>query len=216
MKDEEYIFRQDVKERASTGRSARSRRTHCGKGGRVKLPSDYMTKKEIKAMSGECKSYKLNEPMNWKEFNAMPDDIKISYVKLLRQKFNVPNNKIAEMLGISQVTFSKEINRLGISEGKNRGSRTQWDQEGFLMWSKGVPIEQAAMPTEEPTEDSGTGMETDAVLDVLSKTPMPFAVPKLGHMTLSGDAFEISNTIKCLLGAAKVEMRVEWRVVDNG
>ena len=35
-------------------------------------------------MSGECKSYRLNSPMSWDEFKAMPDDIKITYIKLLR------------------------------------------------------------------------------------------------------------------------------------
>ena len=47
MKDEEYLFRQDSRDKALTARSARHKRTHCGKGGRVKLPSDYMTKKEL-------------------------------------------------------------------------------------------------------------------------------------------------------------------------
>lgn len=41
--DEEYAYRQDCKEKAITARSARYKRTHCGKGGAVKFPSDYMT-----------------------------------------------------------------------------------------------------------------------------------------------------------------------------
>lgn len=52
MKDEEYIFRQESREKAITARGAHNRRTHCGKGGRVKLPSDYMTKKELEKMNG--------------------------------------------------------------------------------------------------------------------------------------------------------------------
>ena len=84
MKDETYVFIQDVKEKKTTARSARHTRTHCGRGGRVRLPSDNLSKKELMKMSGECKSYRLNSPMSWDEFKAMPDDIKITYIKLLR------------------------------------------------------------------------------------------------------------------------------------
>ena len=46
-------------------------------------------------MNGECKSYRLNDPMAWKEFKSMPDDLKITYINLLRKKFNVPGTSIA-------------------------------------------------------------------------------------------------------------------------
>lgn len=85
MKDEEFLFHSDCHEKKVTARSARNTRTHNGKRGKVKFPSDYLTKKEIKAMSGEVKSYRLNEPMSWREFKAMPDDIKVTYIKLLRE-----------------------------------------------------------------------------------------------------------------------------------
>lgn len=114
MKDETYAFIQDVREKKATARSARNKRTHNGKSGRVKFPSDYMTKKEIKAMSGEVKSYRLNEPMNWKEFKAMPDDIKVSYISLLRQKYNAPDSHICKMMGTNTCSFSQEMHRLGI------------------------------------------------------------------------------------------------------
>ena len=92
-------------------------------------------------MSGECKSFRLNSPMAWKEFKAMPDDIKITYINLLRQKFNVPGKHIAAMLGINACTFSNEVNRLGISEGKHsRGRCTPWDKEGFYAWVNGVEL----------------------------------------------------------------------------
>ena len=60
MKDEEYLFHQTCREQKNIARSARNKRTHNGKGGRVKFPSDYMTKKELQKMNGEVKSYRLN------------------------------------------------------------------------------------------------------------------------------------------------------------
>lgn len=130
-------------------------------------------------MNGECKSYRLNDPMAWKEFKSMPDDIKITYVKLLRQKFNAPVRYIAEMLGIGKETFSREINRLGISEGKHsRGRCTQWDKEGFYAWWKGVDklpapaIEEVAI-TQEEKEAIFFGEEKGYVEDDL-----PFEEPE--------------------------------------
>lgn len=137
MKDETYAFISDVKEKKVTARSARHTRTHCGKGGRVRLPSDNLSKKELMKMSGECKSYRLNAPMSWAEFKAMPDDIQIAYVKLLRQKFNVPDKKLAEMFGTSKDGISFRFKKLGISMGKCQ-KRKNWDSEGFYAWLHGV------------------------------------------------------------------------------
>ena len=85
MKDEEFVFRADSREKAITARSARHARTHCGHGGRVRLPSDNLSKKELMKMSGECKSFRLNDPMGRKEFMSMPDDLKIVYIQAIRK-----------------------------------------------------------------------------------------------------------------------------------
>jgi hypothetical protein len=154
MKDETYVFISDVKEKKVTARSARHTRTHCGKGGRVRLPSDNLSKKELMKMNGECKSYRLNEPMSWKEFKAMPDDVKVTYIKLLRQKFNVPFNHIGKAMGCCQKTISGEIVRLGLSEGKApKGRSKKWDKEGFYAWWNGLNLP-ASVPEEDPAEES--------------------------------------------------------------
>ena len=104
-------------------------------------------------MNGECKSYRLNEPMSWDEFKSMPDDLKITYIKLLRQKFNVSDSQIANMLGHNIRSFSTEINRLGIGMGQNkRGGCTKWDKEGFFAWWHGVDKLPTPVP-EEPTQE---------------------------------------------------------------
>ena len=48
MSDEEFVFNDDVREKKRIARGSHNRRAHAGKGGRVKLSTDYMTKKEIK------------------------------------------------------------------------------------------------------------------------------------------------------------------------
>lgn len=235
MKDETFVFIQDVKEKGNTARSARNARTHCGKGGRVKFPSDYMTKKEIQKMNGEVKSYRLNEPMTWGEFMAMPDDIKIVYIKMLRHKFNVPGKYIAEMMGTNPAYYSKEIGRLGISEGKNcRGRYTPWDREGFVAWCNGSPVT-AADPVEEVTENveqpvnetPEDGRQMASLEDIAEPVPAPVleiktlpvheekpkAIPISGNMIFEGKIEDVLNSVSVLLGGAYVNISVTWEVV---
>ena len=100
MTDEKFVFVQDVKEKKQTARSAWNR--NKGKYRTVRLPSDFMTRKEREAMNGEVKSYRLNDPMTWEEFKAMPDDIMTSYIKLIRERFGASDTAIANMMGTTQ------------------------------------------------------------------------------------------------------------------
>lgn len=133
MSDEKYTFIQDSKEKKQIARSARHTRTHCGKGGAVKFPSDYLTKKERNAMNGECKSYRLNAPMTWEEFKALPDDLKVVYITALRQKYNVPDKYIAEMMGVKKSALCGLLTKLNLNKGAGHGKRV-WDKESFDIW----------------------------------------------------------------------------------
>lgn len=148
MSDEQYELYQDIKEKKVTARSARHTRTHCGKGGPVKFPSDYKTKKELEAMNGECKSYRLNDPMSWEEFKAMPEDLKKDYIKLIRQKYNAPDKEIAEhIFKTSYYTVSKWIREAGLGLGKASGGRCRaWDWKGFMQWCGETPNEEIDIP----------------------------------------------------------------------
>jgi hypothetical protein len=212
MKDETYVFISDVKTKGSVARSARKRKTHAGKGGRVRLPSDNLSKKELKKMSGECKSYRLNSPMTWQEFRSMPDDIKITYIKLLREKYNVPDTHLAKMLGISYSPFTKEVARLGIANGKTRSGREHWDKEGFLAWWGGV-----AVKPEEAQEEAEEFIET--VLEEVQEeatVTQEMAIPDSGSMVFQGRTEDILKTIGVLLGGAKVHISITWDVLSEG
>ena len=217
MTDEKFAFTQDVREKKITARSARHARTHCGKGGAVKFPSDYMTKKELREMNGDVKSYRLNDPMKWDEFNALPDDLKITYIKALRRKFNVPDNHIGHMFGVSQRKISLHLLDLGCAAGKGaKGRSTKWDKEGFLAWCNGDPA--PACP-DEPVEASPEPVEmaVDNVEDISEPVPAPVpeikplpaqeekakVIPHSGTMTLEGRLEDVLNTVSVLLGGGK-------------
>ena len=207
MKDEKYVYIQDVKDKKVTARSARNKRTHNGKGGSVKLPSDYMTKKEIKAMSGECKSYKLNKPMTWKEFKTMPDDIKVSYINLLRQKFNVPDSHICKMMGINVCSFSQEMHRLGIPS--TRKSNEKWDTDGFYAWVNGVPVQK-----EESVEV--WSVEADPLSDCFKERisdRLKTLFPMSGTLNYEGTVEDIFSVLNDIVGKGNVRMTISWEAV---
>ena len=68
----------------------------------------------------------------------MPDDLKITYIKLLRQRFNAPDNKIGEMMGVSQRKMWVEMDRLGLCLGRSH-KRGHFDKEGWNGWINRIP-----------------------------------------------------------------------------
>ena len=222
MNDEKFVFVSDIREKKNIGRSARNKRTHNGKRGGVKLPSGYLSKKELIAMSGEVKSYRLNEPMTWEEFKGMPDDIKISYIKLLRSKFNPPETYIAKMLGTSPKPYNDEIHRLGINPGKTRSGRTKWDVDGWNAWCGGgedvaeIPVQEEIPVAPEVTEPIATSeVEAETVtFEPVEEQPAPMhtaVVPVFGTLEFRGNATDIMHTVAQLLGNAEVSITVCWK-----
>lgn len=155
MNDVRYEFMQDCKDKKITARSARNTRTHNGKAGHVRLPSDNLTKKEREALNGECVKYaSLKKPMTWSEFKDLPGDLKVEYIKSLREKFKVPNTALAEMFGISVTLITRYFKCLGLSIGSASGSGNRtWDREGFLAWRGGAE-DGAVKPSETPVDTS--------------------------------------------------------------
>ena len=135
MSDEAFDLIQETREKKITGHSARNRRSHTGKGGGMKTASDYMTKKQLRAMDGEVVTYRLGAPMNWGEFSGIPDDLKTFYIKKLRTKFNVPDESLATAMGVELSEFVKMLKSIGLRQ--NPGS-TDWygtdDHGRFVTW----------------------------------------------------------------------------------
>lgn len=210
MEDEKYIFIEDVRHKKMVARSASKKNTH---GGRVRFPSDNMTKKEIAKMNGEVKEYRMNEPMGWKEFKALPDDLKISYIKSLREKYNAPDIHIANMLGVCRTSLVKEIARLGLSKGKE-GVRMKFAEEEFYNWAGSGETKITATEEEQAAEtpfiqDYATGLD-EAVENI--NTP---AIPCVGSLSFSCDATNALDMVKQILGHWNVNITISWEVVNE-
>lgn len=210
MRDERYVFVSDVKERKSAARSARNRRTHNGKGGRAILPHDHMTRKEWESMNGEVKTYKLNEPMSYAEFKAMPDDIKKTYIKVLRSRFGVPDKYIAEMMGAGKSTMAYCLSKLGISNG-NTNSKLPWNRDGWNAWIEGISV----LPEEAVEETLGEAAcdvedEEAAVEQAEDSCEKTRVVPRSGSLEFEGSAAEVFAAAAALLGDRSFVIQITW------
>lgn len=230
--DEEYEFRQDCGLKKHIAASAHKQRTHCGKGG-CSLPSDNMTEKERKAMNGEVKNFNLNKPMYWDAFKSMPDDLKKEYITSLREKFDVPDMKIAEMFGVIPNTVSRFFKCYGLAETHKRGSR-KWDEDGWDRW-RGAKLDLPEVPVMETDVDFNVVNEPETPVEAVEvEIDIPAeskveenqgcscghverksAIPANGKMTFDGPIEEIVETLRMLLGGAEVTLDVAWTVVED-
>ncbi len=206
LSEEEKDFHEDNRTKKRTAASSRKQRTHCGKGGRVRLPSDNMTAKEIRAMSGECKTYNLKKPMGWMEFKSMPSDLQKEYIRWLRARFGCNNAAIADMLGTGRKNFQTYVGKLGMKLGKGSGN-DPWDVVGFNRWKNGEYDTACENASEAAVEDVGA--------ENADEVEYKAAVPVTGSMDFEGDIHDICTALGQLLGGAKVTLEVAWHVMPE-
>lgn len=116
MKDEEYVFLQDIKEKKSIARGAFHKKGGS-KSKKCTLPSDYLTRKEREKMNGEVKRWNMNEFYTWNEFKEMPKDIAAAYISTLNQKYRVSVNVIcSELFHKSKTYVNTYLHQNGIAE----------------------------------------------------------------------------------------------------
>jgi len=126
-----YEFEKDCAEKKRIASGARhkkngSRSRYCG------LPSDHLTRSQLKKLNGKVVSYKMREPMNWKEFTELPKDLQQQYLDELHQSFHVGMKQFAAMLGVHPATVHRLISSNGLRTNfqhghrMNEAERTAW------------------------------------------------------------------------------------------
>ena len=166
MTDEKYTFITDVAEKKRIARGAFNKRTHNGKGGKVRFPSDYLSNKERNKMNGEIREYRMNSPITYAEFKKYPDDLKKKYIQRLRDMFDVPDKDIAEMMGVNVKTLATALAKID-ARGGRRGKRKA-DYVAFENWKRNngaIPSSCVQLTTDNVTED-GLKKLSDKIDDI--------------------------------------------------
>ena len=79
------------------------------------LPSDILTAAQKRRLNGPVNTYKLDEPMTWESFKAMPEDLQKQYILNLQNTYQANDKMIGKMFGKSDVTVGEYRKKLGIN-----------------------------------------------------------------------------------------------------
>lgn len=223
LPDEQWLMIKDSIDKKNVARSSHNKRSHCGKGGSVKFPSDYMTKKELKAMNGEVKSYRLNDPMTWKEFKKLPDDIKVAYIKNLREKYAVPNKDLAKAMGVNSGYFGEILRGLGLGLGKGAAGRSSKKWPGTTQalafrefWYGSVESTEPSIDIcEEKTSQVRYSMEHTNVAPVTTESFKEACTPTYGALSFECKAEDALDKVRAILAGTAVHMTITWSTSDS-
>lgn len=103
--------------------------SHMKRGSKSKkctLPSDYLTAAQKRRLNGPVSTYKLDEPMNWESFKAMPEDLQKKYILNLQETYQANNDMLGKMFGVTGVSVCKMRHALGIGAmGQSKMTRDE-------------------------------------------------------------------------------------------
>ena len=201
MNDVEFILKEDIKEKKQAGRGY-CHKKNGSKSKKCRLPSDSLSKKEIEKMNGECKVYNLNKPMSYSNFCAMPVDLQIKYLEMLRDKFGVNQTEISFMMGCNCATLKSHKQRF--LNGKPEFKRYTYSRLDKDAWNRFVNGEEdKGTAVAEPDENL---VDTCSIDNSADATYLPYnrVVSKAdivnGSMNLKGKAEDIFRKMTDILG----------------
>ena len=103
--------------------------SHMKRGSKSKkctLPSDYLTAAQKRRLNGPVSTYKLDEPMNWESFKAMPEDLQKKYILNLQETYQANNDMLGKMFGVTGVSVCRMRHALGVSAmGQSKMTRDE-------------------------------------------------------------------------------------------
>lgn len=118
-----HDFDYDAMQKKRIARGA-SHMKHNRKG--CSLPSDYLTAAQKRRLNGPVSTYKLDEPMSWESFKAMPEDLQKKYILNLQETYQANNDMLGKMFGVTGVSVCKMRHALGIGAmGQSKMTRDE-------------------------------------------------------------------------------------------
>ena len=103
--------------------------SHMKRGSKSKkctLPSDYLTAAQKRRLNGPVSTYKLDEPMSWESFKAMPEDLQKKYILNLQETYQANNDMLGKMFGVTGVSVCRMRHALGIGAiGQSKMTRDE-------------------------------------------------------------------------------------------
>lgn len=215
MTDAEYLFRQTEKERKRIARGDKNKVRGGGK--TVKMPSDYLSRREREALNGEVKTYKKKDFYTWQEFKELPSDLKVAWVNSIINRYGAGVETIIEIVfGCSKKNLRNHLTRIGEMQFINKPLTGKAGQNAkkalaaaFDLWKN----TQITMCEDLPAEPEPVGAEPQALEEEPSAPEKPDLLREAEEIPLvklpSFDASNIAALIAALAGSgAKLTIEV--------
>lgn len=97
------------------------------------LPHDGLTPAQLRRLNGPVHTYKLDEPMTWKEFKAMPADLQKKYILNLQELYRANDVMLGMMFGVGDYMLRKVRAKLGIDSLSKARLK---DKEREILYAK--------------------------------------------------------------------------------
>jgi len=183
MTDAAFAFNSTNYERAVTRRSA-SHRVSGSRSKFCRMPSDNLTRKEIKKMSGSCNAINFEKPFHdWKTFKTFSTDVQSSYIIHLVNNYDPRLCDLCEMLKISRSGFKRYLEEtLKIDPTFPKGGGNRYVNDKWLEF----------VTRPDKVVKASTVEETNPELQP-TIVPEPVDIPKEEHAGLSHSGPEQTN-----------------------
>lgn len=124
MTEAAHVFNQDVRDRSRI-KSGATHKKNGSKSKKCTFPSDYLSAKEKKKLSGPVVKINMSQPFyDWIEFKKLPPTLQSEYICGLINNYGARACDLAEMFSIKSNTFNNYINRLEPRPRFQHGQRT--------------------------------------------------------------------------------------------
>lgn len=163
------------------------------------MPSDYLTPKQRKELSGKVMSYNFNERIIWETFRSWPLDIQQEYLDWFCDKWGLGQTYLAKAFNISKSTLNLYLKEKKLDckvKSKGGASTNMTDRMLFEEWLKSAQGEAPLieMPIEQP------------------KTPG--LTMRSGSLEYEGNIAAILEAVYKIIGEGSGIVRIEWSVAS--
>ena len=193
------LFEEDIREKKRIGYGS----FHRKRGSKTKfgsLPSDYLTKGELKKMSSEVISLNLSQPIFKEQFLALSNSLKEEYIKAITQKLSITKKLLCELMGISYYGFTHATKDCNISQYFSKQNHMTDEQvlaaKVFFGYTVDIP------QIEEPIKEEEVDHEiTKDVSITKQRTINKFAMKNI-TMNFEGEfnTEQFANSLRYIIG----------------
>ena len=215
-----HDFDYDVMQKKCIARGA----SHMKRGSKSKkctLPSDYLTAAQKRRLNGPVSTYKLDEPMNWESFKAMPEDLQKKYILNLQETYQTTDEMLSMMFGKSNVTVGKCRVSLGIgglghskiSHEEKIVRNAKWNAFcNGVVGGKPSEIKEPKKVKEIESEEETDVADKNNVVEV--ETPVDILIPDRVSVSFIIDAGDIDKAFEKfkLVTISKGKVRIRFEV----